>query len=218
MEAIERLEEAVNRYPDSLQAIEARHLIAEACQQAAKVPQEKMATDTVETARLAHLKEAQQYLEMAITYYEQTQEVLNRRQEQTELSSLEKSLLRNSYFSIGGALFELGRYEEAIKAYSAATNRYQHDPEVLEAFAQIAACYRRLNKPREARGVQQALVVLERIKPESAVQAGVALFAAGVEGFVGVDEQALTSRHLPARRGPDRGRDKRSPRGRNGIR
>ena len=36
-----------------------------------------------------------------------------------------------------------------------------------EAFGQIATCYRRLNKPREARGaVQQAKAVLERIKPD----------------------------------------------------
>ena len=166
--AIERLEEAVSRYPDSRQSIEARYLIAEACKQAAKVPQEKAATDTVETARIAHLKQAQQFLETAISYYEQTQEVLNRRQEQTELSALEKSMLRNSYFSAGAALVALGRDEDAIRAYSTATNRYQHDPEVLEAFAQIATCYRRLNKPREARGaVQQAKVVLDRIDPSA---------------------------------------------------
>ena len=164
VEAIERLEEAVARYPDSRQAIEARYLIAECCQQAAKVPQEKAKTDSVETARIAHLKQAQQFLETAISYYEQTQEALNRRQEQTELSGLEKLLLRNSYFSAGAALVELGRDEDAIRAYSTATNRYQHDPEVLEAFAQIATCYRRLNKLREARGaVQQAKAVLERI-------------------------------------------------------
>ncbi len=167
-EAIERLEEAVSRYPDSRQSIEARYLIAEACQQAAKAPQEKALTDTVETARIAHLKQAQQYLETAVSYYEQTQEVLNRRQEQTELSTLEKSLLRNSYFAAGAALVELGRDEDAVRAYSTATNRYQHDPEVLEAFAQIATCYRRLNKPREARGaVQQAKVVLDRIDPDA---------------------------------------------------
>jgi tetratricopeptide (TPR) repeat protein len=166
--AIERLEEAVSRYPESRQAIEARYLIAEACQQAAKVPQEKAANDTVEAARITHLKQAQQFLETAISYYEQTQEVLNRRQEQTELTALEKSMLRNSYFAAGAALVALGRDEDAIRAYSTATNRYQHDPEVLEAFAQIATCYRRLNKPREARGaVQQAKVVLERIDPNA---------------------------------------------------
>ena len=115
LDAIERLEEAVARYPDSRQAIEARYLIAEACLQAAKVPQEKAATDTGETARLIHRKQAAQLLERAIHYYQETEQVLNRRQEQTELTPLEKSMLRNSYFSVGSALVDLGRWEDAIQ-------------------------------------------------------------------------------------------------------
>jgi tetratricopeptide (TPR) repeat protein len=94
--------------------------------------------------------------------------VLNRRAEQTELNPLEKSMLRNSYFAVGAALVDLSRYEDAIKAFSAAANRYQHDPEVLDAFTQISYCYRRLNKPREAQGtVRQAMLVLQRIKADA---------------------------------------------------
>ncbi len=167
LDAIERLEEAVARYPDAQQSIEARYLIAEACLQAAKVPQEKAATDTGETARLVHRKQAAQLLERAIHYFQETEQVLNRRAEQTELNPLEKSMLRNSYFAIGAALVDLGRYDEAIKAFSAAANRYQHDPEVLDAFVQISYCYRRLNKPREAQGtVRQAMLVLQQIKED----------------------------------------------------
>ncbi|HTU26026.1 MAG TPA: tetratricopeptide repeat protein [Pirellulales bacterium] len=168
LDAIERLEEAVSRYPDARQAIEARYLIAESCLLAAKVPQEKAASDTGETARVIHRKQAAQLLERAIHYYRDTEQVLNRRQEQTELTPLEKVMLRNSYFSIGSALVDLGKWEEAIKAFSAAANRYQHDPEVLDAFTQISYCYRRLNKPREAQGtVRQAMLVLQRIKPDA---------------------------------------------------
>jgi tetratricopeptide (TPR) repeat protein len=168
LDAIERLEEAVSRYPDSRQAIEARYLIAESCLQAAKVPQEKAASDTGETARLVHRKQAAQLLERAIHYYQETEQVLNRRQEQTELTALEKAMLRNSYFSVGSVLVDLGRWEEAIRAFSAAANRYQHDPEVLDAFTQISYCYRRLNKPREAQGtVRQAMLVLQRIKADA---------------------------------------------------
>jgi TolA-binding protein len=168
LDAIERLEEAVARYPDARQAIEARYTIAEACLQAAKVPQEKAASDTGETARLIHRKQAAQLLERAIHYYQETEQVLNRRAEQTDLSPLEKAMLRNSYFSVGSALVDLGRWEDAIRAFSAAANRYQHDPEVLDAFTQISYCYRRLNKPREAQGtVRQAMLVLQRIKADA---------------------------------------------------
>ena len=53
---------------------------------------------------------------------------------------------------------------EARKAYSTATNRYQHEPESLEAYLQIANCHRRENRPDDARGtLELAKVVLERI-------------------------------------------------------
>ena len=144
------------------------YLVAEAYRQVAKVPQEKLLTDTIETARLAHIKQIQHALESAIAHYEQVQVALNRRMEKAELGAIESATLRNSYFAVGAAQFAMGRYEEAIRAYSIATNRYQHAPEVLEAFVQIATCYRRLDKPIEARGaVQQAKVVLGRIKSDA---------------------------------------------------
>ena len=66
------------------------------------------------------------------------------------------------------ALFDVERYDEAIQAYSAATNRYQHDPESLEAYVQIASCHRRMGRISEARGtLEQARVVLQRIRPDA---------------------------------------------------
>ncbi len=99
---------------------------------------------------------------------DEAQRILNQRQEREPLTPLEQAILRNSYFAVASAMVDLGRYEDAIRAYATATNRYQHAPEVLEAFVQIAGCYRRLNRPREARGtVRQAQVVLNRL-PEKA--------------------------------------------------
>ena len=70
--------------------------------------------------------------------------------------------------AIGDVLFELGRYEAAIKAYSTVTKRYQDKPEVLEAYVRIANAYRRLNKPAEARSaLAQARIILGRMKPET---------------------------------------------------
>jgi tetratricopeptide (TPR) repeat protein len=80
----------------------------------------------------------------------------------------EESILRNCYFGRADALFDLARYDEAIQAYSAATNRYQHDPESLEAYVQIASCHRRMGRVSEARGtLEQARVVLQRIRPDA---------------------------------------------------
>ena len=78
------------------------------------------------------------------------------------------AILRNCYFGRADALFDQGKYDEAIQAYSAATNRYQHDPESLEAYVQIASCHRRLGRISEARGtLEQARVVLQRIRPDA---------------------------------------------------
>ncbi len=167
-EAIQRLREAVQRYPDTREAVRARYLIAESYRQLAKGVQEKLLQDTIETTRAGHHKELQKWLNAAIEYYVQVQATLNQRREKTPLSSLEKAILRNSYFAVGAAWFDLQQYENAIRAYSTVINRYQHDPEALEAFVQMAKCYRRWQKPVEARGtLQQAKLVLNRMKPDA---------------------------------------------------
>ena len=108
-------------------------------------------------------------LEAAVGHTSRVQELLAKRQEQRELTPLEKTTLRNSYFAQGASQFDLQRFDDAIKTYSAATNQYQHEPEVLEAFMQIASCYRRLGRLSEARGImQQAKVVLQRLDADAA--------------------------------------------------
>ena len=167
-EAIETLEEAIARFPETRQAIEAHYLAAEAYRQAAKIPQAKLEQDSVATAKTLHFRRMQELLGNAITHYEHVQKALNEGLEAGSLGLVEQAMLRNSYFAAGSALFDLTRYEEAIRVYSTATNRYQREPEVLDAFLQIAHCYRKLGKTAEARGaLQQALVVLTRMPNES---------------------------------------------------
>ena len=167
-EAIPKLEEFVERYPESPNQIEARYLVAEAYRRSAKVPREKLETDAIETTRIDHAKEMQQLLSASLEQYEKVQEILNRFQEQRQLDPLEQSILRNCFFARGSTLYEMGRYEDAIHAYSAATNHYQRQPLVLDALMQIAACYRRLGKPEEARNtLAQAKVMLERIPADA---------------------------------------------------
>ena len=81
-------------------------------------------------------------------------------------------ILRNSQFAAGGLLFDLGRYEESIRAFTTAANRARNTPEALEAYAQIASAYRRLGKPVEARLViEQAKAMLNHVKNESELHA-----------------------------------------------
>ena len=47
------------------------------------------------------------------------------------------TMLRNCYMLEGTVLFDLGRYKEAIEAYSNVSSLYPDEPFVLETFVQI---------------------------------------------------------------------------------
>lgn len=167
-EAIERLDEAVKRDPNASQAIEARYRTAEAYRHAAKLPRRKLEYVTIDTTRKKLTEELNNELRTAEVNYSEIISLLVMKREQSELSGIEERILRNCYFARADALFDMERYEEAIEAYSDATNRYQQEPESLEAYVQIANCHRRRNRPRDARGTyEQAKVMLEQIRPDA---------------------------------------------------
>lgn len=166
--AIDQLSKAVERYPEAPQTREARYLLADSYRQASKWPRKKMKVVTIEATRTALARQSQLDLDNAIVEYDRIITQLGDVQDSLNHTPMEKQVLRNSYFAKADALFDVGRYEDAIRAYSAASNRYQNEPEALGAYVQIAACYRLLHKPQEARGtLQQAQGVLLRMKPEA---------------------------------------------------
>jgi TolA-binding protein len=166
-DAIRTLIEAEKRYPNSPQAIEARYRIAEAYRHSAKLPRKRLAGITIQTSKALLDRQMQDHLQAAIDGYSSLITRLSDQQDAQHLPT-EAAILRNCYFGRADALFDLGKYEEAIQAYSAATNRYQHDPESLEAYVQIASCHRRQGRLSEARGtLEQAKVVLQRIRPDA---------------------------------------------------
>lgn len=170
-EAIDRLREAVQRYPQAPQCIEWQYLIADAHRLYARQLEQKLQEDRVEDTRAARSRKVRELLTAALDEYRTVQEALATRQETDELKPLERLLLRNCYFSIGHVLFQLQQYEEAIRSYTMATNRYQSSPESLDAYVQIARAYRKLNRPEEARvALEQANLVLARLKPDAPFQ------------------------------------------------
>ncbi len=160
---IRRNEKSGRQWAEPLQFTEARYLFADAHRQAAKLPRKKLKTVSVGTTRAQLTREMQNELQLANAAFETLELDLRRREDNALLSEMEETILRNCYFARGDVLFDMQRYEDAIKAYSSARNRYHNRPESLEAFVQIANCYRRLNQMSEARGtLNQALVLLER--------------------------------------------------------
>jgi tetratricopeptide (TPR) repeat protein len=166
--AIDNLQRATQRYPDAEQARESQFLLADAYRQAAKWPRKRLRLVAIEAMRAAIARQAQLDLQAAVDHFDELIRQLGEIQESPNHTLLDKRLLRNSYFARADALFDLGRYDDAIKAYSAATNRYQNQPESLEAFVQLAACYRILDKTDEARGtLEQAKIMLSRMKEDA---------------------------------------------------
>jgi tetratricopeptide (TPR) repeat protein len=168
LEAVKTLCEAVERYPDAPQAIQARYSIAESHRRAAEWPRKQRAATTIETQRTALTEQVRRELEEALKIYDSLIELLNQRQDASEPSEVERAAMRNCYFARGDVLFDLERCEDAIAAYSSAANRYHDQPESLEAFIQISRCYRALGRLSEARGaLEQAKVILKRIPADA---------------------------------------------------
>lgn len=170
-EAIARLDEAVQRDPNARQAIEARYRIAESYRHAAKLPRRKLDYVTVDTTRKKLTEELNRELQAAEAGYRELIALLTVKQEKAELSGVEQRILRNCYFARADAMYDMQRYDEAIEAYSNATNRYQQEPESLEAYVQIANCHRRQSRPAEARGtIEQTKVILQRVRADADFQ------------------------------------------------
>jgi tetratricopeptide (TPR) repeat protein len=166
-EAIPRLEEAVARYPQAQQSMEAKYLAAESYRRLGLQERQKMADDTIDASRKLHEKQMQENLTAAIDRFQQLVATLSN-EKPTDANPLEKSILRNCYFALGLSLVDLNRLDDAIRVYSAITNLYRNDPEVLEALVQTANCYRKLDRLVEAHGtIVQAKVALDRLSKET---------------------------------------------------
>lgn len=166
-EAANRLDEAVRRYPDCEQTLPAYYLLAECYRANAAILRKQVDSDLVESVRKTNLRRVYEHLTKAGEYYALVQEALNERQERQQLSDVEQKTLRNCYFAIGAAWFELGDFENAVRAYTAASTRYQNSPESLEAYVQIARAHARLSDPEQARAtVRRAEEVLKRLKSQ----------------------------------------------------
>ncbi|HQU44106.1 MAG TPA: tetratricopeptide repeat protein, partial [Pirellulales bacterium] len=163
-EAIGRLDEATARYPTAAGADEANYLAAESYRRSALKVQRQEQQEATAEGRLARRREWTQLLEIGLARYEKELSAMLVRQEQRPLTRLEQAVLRNCFFARADILFDLGRYQEAIQAYASATNRYQQRPEVLPAYVQIAACYRRLGQADNARStLEQAKYALKHL-------------------------------------------------------
>lgn len=171
-EAILRLEEFRDRYPDATESVEVRFLLARSLQRSAEFPAEKLRTAETDSARAEYRRQMKEKLDRAIGEFQELQLQLLSRLSESALDRLGKSMLRNCYFETAHCYFALGRFDEAIAAYTAGAGRAQNDVDSLTAYVQIANCYGRLKKPAEAVStLAQAQLILKQL-PDTAFTAG----------------------------------------------
>jgi tetratricopeptide (TPR) repeat protein len=160
VDALRRLDEAVVRYPDVPQSLLARYLAADACRRNAQSLRQDLDKEPLASVRQSREAESRGLLQKALAGYQAVQEALARRDER-DLSAQERAMLRNARFAPGEIHCELGEYEQAVRAYTAAANRYPNTPEALDAYVQLSGVYRRMQKPAEARAsLEQAKIAL----------------------------------------------------------
>lgn len=163
-QSVARLTEAVKRYPDDSRAWLARYWIAEDYRHLALLPAWKLPTEVIQSRRAELTQRVRKSYQLAFEQYDYLVRWLDQQQDQRELTPVEKAVQRNAYFCRAHTLFDLGDYRAAIDAYSTASNRYQNEPVCLEAYQQIAACYRILGEPNKARGtLEQAKIVMNTL-------------------------------------------------------
>ncbi len=163
-QAITTLEEAVQRYPQDSQALLAQYVTGESYRRWADTLLERVDQSRTSSERQKYQQLATARLEEALRHFDIVQRDITLRSHGAHSDALMGAMLRNCYMLEGTVLFDLGRYEDAIKAYSNVSSLYPNDPFVLETFVQIANCWRRLDRPDKARGaVQQAQIALDQL-------------------------------------------------------
>src|SRR5690606_18181974 len=93
-----------------------------------------------ESDRRALASARQDRLQRALELFDQVRESLESQRMvggESRLTALEEIYLRNSYLYLGSCAFELGRFDEAVRHYAIAQERYPSDPASLAPMIQI---------------------------------------------------------------------------------
>jgi len=153
-EAIERLTEAVNRFPSHEQTPLIRYKLADSLRlSSAEIDKSlEQAMPDREREELVQLRgERLQRAQALFTEVRQDIEALD----ELALTDLDRRLLRNAMYYRADCAFDLGDFDSAIRWYDAAAQRYPDDPSSLVAMMQIVNAYAEQGMWREAQTAQE---------------------------------------------------------------
>ena len=167
--AIARLDEVIQRDPNSPQAGACRYYLADSYRLSGLALDSAIAgaanaaeRDRLTRARTRWLSQAREQFDRVVATLEA------RAADGGELGELDWIYLRNSYFLRADCLFDQGLVKEAIDQYDLAAVKCQGSPEALAAYVQIVTCYQRLGQPEQARAAnERAKWLLKRLPADS---------------------------------------------------
>ena len=148
--AIERLDELIQRYPQDRQIGLFEYRLGEANRRLAQEIEASQNESLPPTTRMERSAQVVRHREEAIVRYIAAIGHLSAKRE-TDRSGLEELSLRNAHFYVGDLLGDLERYEEAIRAYDLARDRYDSEPATLVALIQIVNMHMAQGDLRRAR-------------------------------------------------------------------
>jgi tetratricopeptide (TPR) repeat protein len=169
-QAIARLEESIQRYPDDADMGQILFLMADSYRKSAGLLDAHLSTATASAegggAQAAEAGKARrERLVQARLLYDRVIEIYRESPPGDETGVIHQKL---SHFYRADCLFDLGEFEEAIRLYDAAAFRYQNDPSSLAAFVQIVNAYCAMEKLDEARTAnERAKWMLRRMPAEA---------------------------------------------------
>lgn len=151
--SIQHLEEAAGRFADAEGIDAIRYSLAEAHRRDAEAMLRTLQEAMPEQQRQETILARRGRLDRASALYESVRAALERK-DPRRMSRLERLQLRNAYFYLGDAAFALGDYEESIRRYDAARERFPDDPASLVAMVQIVNAYVEQGDMERARTAQ----------------------------------------------------------------
>jgi TolA-binding protein len=174
-DAVTRLDEFNQRYPDDARATRLTYLKADSYRRhAADLVEELQTTPTqvatdagpeATRARIAAERDIVEVLEAAQGLY---RDVLADYRATPPTEPADRRLQKLSEFYLADCAFDLGDYTTAIELYNAAAYRHQDDPAALGAYVQIVNAHLKLGQPDEAKVVnERAKWLLKRMPPDA---------------------------------------------------
>ncbi|MBX3379201.1 MAG: tetratricopeptide repeat protein [Phycisphaeraceae bacterium] len=155
--AIENIDELLRRYPDERGMELAKFRLADSYRLSAANIDKSMAEGMPDEERRNLENARTERLQRAAAGFDQVRRALDAKPKEKR-TAVEETYLRNAFFYLADCSFALGDYDGAIRAYTAARDRYPNDPASLVAMIQI------VNANLQRGDVKAALTANERAK------------------------------------------------------